>query len=392
MQNMIKRKTASMAKTLASEFKVLAIVGPRQSGRTTLCRSVFAGKPYVSLESPDDLRFAQDDPRGFLAEFPDGAVIDEVQRVPDLFSYLQGIVDERREPGQFILTGSQHFGLMDRISQSLAGRVGFLQLLPFCYRELVSGKVAPESLSEALFKGGYPPLYDQPLVPHRWLDAYLTTYVERDVRQLINVRDLNAFRLFVRLCAGNIGQLLNMSRIGSDVGVDQKTVRAWVGILEASFIVRLLQPHHRNFRKRMVKTPKLYFHDVGLAARLLGIDAPDQLTTHAMRGPLFENWVITELMKERAARGESDNLYFWRSHSGREIDVIVDRGTSLDPIEIKSGQTIASDWFAELNNWQELAGEIAGPATLVYGGDRKQTRSGVRVVPWQKLATAIDRK
>ena len=247
---MISRQSAKLAKKLAREFKVVAVVGPRQAGKTTLARAVFADKQYVSLEEPDNLQFAREDPRRFFEQYPDGAVIDEAQRCPDLFSYLQGIVDERNTAGQFILTGSQHFGLMETITQSLAGRVGFLRLLPFSFGELRSAGCAPDSVESMLFKGGYPPLYDQPVVPERWLDAYITTYVERDVRQLINVRDLSAFQLFVRLCAANVGQLLNMSRIGADVGIDQKTVRAWFGLLESSFIAFRLLPHFRNFRKR----------------------------------------------------------------------------------------------------------------------------------------------
>jgi len=316
------------------------VVGPRQSGKTTLARAVFEGKPYVSLEEPDNLQFARDDPRRFLDQYPVGAVIDEVQRCPDLFSYLQGIVDERNTPGQFILTGSRHFGFMESITQSLAGRVGFLRLLPFSYGELKSADCAPDSVELTLFKGGYPPIYDQPVVPERWLDSYITTYVERDVRQLINVRDLSAFQLFLRLCAANVGQMLNASRLGADVGIDQKTVRAWIGLLESSFVAFRLQPHFRNFRKRLVKTPKLYFCDSALATRLLGIETPEQLVTHPQRGALFENWVIAELLKGRGERGKGDNLFFWRSHVGHEIDVIADRGDSLLPIVIKRGATV----------------------------------------------------
>ncbi len=387
---MITRQSAELAKQLAGEFKLVAVVGPRQSGKTTLARAVFANKRYVSLEEPDNLQFAREDPRGFLAQHPDGAVIDEAQRCPDLFSYLQGIVDERNIPGQFILTGSQHFGLMESITQSLAGRVGFLRLLPFSLKELQRARLAPDSVELMLFKGGYPPLYDQPVVPERWLDAYTTTYVERDVRQLINVRDLSAFQLFLRLCAANVGQMLNASRLGGDVGIDQKTVRAWIGLLESSFIAFRLQPHFRNFRKRLVKTPKLYFYDPALATRLLGIESPEQLVTHAQRGALFENWVITELLKGRGARGKGDNLFFWRSHIGHEIDIIADRGDLLVPVEIKSGATIASDWFDSLQKWLDLAGSVAGNPTLVYGGRGRQSRKGIDVLPWNEIEHLAD--
>jgi len=381
----INRQSADLAQQLAREFKIVAVVGPRQSGKTTLARAVFSTKRYVGLEEPDNLQFAREDPRRFLDQYPKGAVIDEAQRCPDLFSYLQGIVDERSNSGQFILTGSQHFGLMESITQSLAGRVGFLRLLPFSLNELQSANCAPGSVDLMLFKGGYPPLYDQPVVPERWLDAYITTYVERDVRQLINVRDLSAFQLFMRLCAANVGQMLNASRLGGDVGIDQKTVRAWIGLLESSFIAFRLQPHFRNFRKRLVKTPKLYFYDTALAARLLGIESPEQLVTHPLRGALFENWVVAELLKGRGARGKSDNLFFWRSHIGHEIDVLADRGDLLLPIEIKAGTTIASDWFAGLQKWLDLAGSVAGQPTLVYGGRARQSRRGINVLPWNEI-------
>ena len=271
------------------------------------------------------------------------------------------------------------------MTQSLAGRVGFLRLLPFSHGELRNAGCAPDSIELMLFKGGYPPLYDQPVVPERWLDAYITTYVERDVRQLINVRDLSAFQLFVRLCAANVGQLLNMSRIGADVGIDQKTVRAWFGLLESSFITFRLQPHFRNFRKRLVKTPKLYFYDPALAVRLLGIDSPSQLAMHPLRGVLFENWVIVELLKGRGVRGKSDNLYFWRSHTGHEVDVIVDQGDRLRPIEVKSGATIASDWLENLRRWIDLAGPAASNPTLVYGGHSRQLRRDIDVIPWSEI-------
>ena len=375
---------------MAREFKIVAIIGPRQAGKTTLARSVFSDMPYVSLETPDDLQFAREDPRRFLGQYPEGAVIDEAQRCPDLFSYLQGIVDGKNRPGQFILTGSQHFGLMENLTQSLAGRVGFLRLLPFSLAELQSAGRAPCAVDEMLFKGGYPPLYDQPVVPERWLDAYITTHLERDVRLLVNVRDLNPFQFFIRLCAGSIGQLLNLSRLGGDVGVDQKTIRSWLGILESSFIAFRLQPHHRNFRKRLVKTPKLYFYDPALAVRLLGIESADQLVTHPLRGALFENWVITELLKGRGARGKSDNLYFWRSHVGHEVDIIAEHGERLMPVEIKSGATIASDWFASLHSWLDMAGPVAQNPTLVYGGDRRQSRSGLEILPWQEIGALAE--
>lgn len=379
---MIPRQAAAFAANLARAFKVLAIIGPRQSGKTTLVRSLFSDKAYVNLEEPDQRTYAREEPRRFLAQYPRGAIFDEAQHCPDLFSYLQGPVDAEPTPGQFILTGSQHFGLVERITQSLAGRVGFVRLLPFSLGELTSGGVRPSSLEEVLYIGGYPPVYDQPVTPEWWYNAYITTYVERDVRQLINVRDLIVFQRFMALCAGHIGQLLNTTRMGADLGVTHNTVRAWLALLEASFVLFRLRPHHRNFRKRLIKTPKLYFYDTGLAARLLGLEAPHQLATHPMRGPLFENWVVADLLKQRGNRGKADNFFFWRNHTGLEVDLLADQGQSLLPVEIKAGSTVAADWFRPLACWRTLAGDAGGAPWLVYGGDQRQQRQGVEIVPW----------
>jgi uncharacterized protein len=387
---MIPRQSAKLAATLAEQFKILAIIGPRQAGKTTLAQAVFPDRPYVSLETPDEAAFARDDPLAFFSRFPEGAIIDEAQRCPHLFSYLQGIVDATRRPGQFILTGSQHFGLMEGLTQSLAGRVGFLRLLPLSLGEIQNTSASPKSLKDILFSGGYPPLYDQPVTVQQWLDAYITTYTERDVRQVANVQDLNSFQLFLRLCAGNVGQLLNLSRIGNDVGVSHNTIHSWIGILETSFILFRLQPHHTNFRKRLVKTPKFYFYDTGLAARLLGIESPDQLMTHSSRGALFENWVITEFLKGRSARGKRDNFFFWRSNIGNEIDLVAEQAEQLMPVEIKSGATIAPDWLTAFEAWLALAGSVAKAPHIVYGGEEAQSRKGIRILPWRQIASLAD--
>ncbi|MCK9463546.1 MAG: ATP-binding protein [Proteobacteria bacterium] len=386
----IPRTAETMLLTMAREFPAIAITGPRQSGKTTLARHIFPDAPYVSLEDPDTRGLALRDPRRFLDLYATGAVLDEVQRCPEIFSYLQGVIDELKTAGRFVLTGSQHFGLMERISQSLAGRVGLLNLLPFSFEELSRGGQEPPSLETAIFQGGYPPLYSAPAAPERWLNAYIATYLERDMRQLIHVREIDAFQRFMRLCAANIGQLVNMARIGSDCGVDQKTVKAWLTILETSFIVYRLRPHHENFRKRLVKAPKLYFTDTGLAARLLGIESASQLSTHPIRGALFENWVVAELLKGRFHRAKSDDLFFWRDNTGHEVDVIVDRAGKLLPIEIKSGMTISTDWFDGLERWRRMAEGRSARPVLVYGGRERQSREVAEVVPWREIGTLAE--
>jgi len=379
---MITRKAEKALRDLAGQFKAVAIIGPRQSGKTTLSRFVFPDKPYVSLENPDTRRFAYEDPRGFLAQFPDGAVLDEVQRQPELFSYLQQILDESRSPGKFIITGSNNFLLQANISQSLAGRIAYLVLLPFSISEL--SLPDDQKLGELLFNGFYPPVFDQPVQPVVWYVNYLRTYVERDVRQLKNITDLNTFERFLKLCAGRTGQLLNMSALAIETGVDNKTIASWIGVLENSFIVYRLQPHHRNFNKRVVKMAKLYFYDTGLACSLLGIQNASQLQYHPLSGSLFENFVIGELVKSRFNRALGNNLYFWRDNVGHEIDVIIDHGTSLYPVEIKSGQTVTQEYFRNLMFWQSMTGDT--PATVVYAGATRQQRSnGVEVIPWKEL-------
>jgi hypothetical protein len=368
---------------MAAQFKAVAVTGPRQSGKTTLTRKVFPDKPYVSLEAPDLRTRAIQDPRQFLSQFPDGCILDEVQRAPELFSYLQTRLDASPEAGQFILTGSQQFGMMEQISQTLAGRVGLLKLLPFSLSELPQSK--PVSLNETLWNGGYPPIFDQKIDARFWYDAYITTYVERDVRQILQVQDTHLFQRFLALCAANIGQLFNASRIGSDCGLNHGTVGKWLSVLEASYVAFRLQPHHKNYRKRLVKTPKIYFYDVGLAIRLLGIETPQQLNMHPLRGALFENWVILELLKDRFNQGLRNNLSFWRNNTGHEIDVLLESGGQLMPIEIKSGQTLASDWLEGLRKWLLLAGNEAHRPKVIYGGDDRWNEDGIEILPWHKI-------
>ncbi len=382
---LIPRTAEKILTALSKSYPALVVTGPRQSGKTTLTQIVFPNKLYVSLEEIDMRDFATNDPRGFLNQYPDGAILDEVQRCPDLFSYLQSRLDEDKRMGLFILTGSQQFGLISGISQSLAGRVAKISLLPFSLHELQKAKKAPETIEALLFKGLYPPIHDRALAPHIWYNNYISTYLERDVRQLINVRDLSTFQNFVRMCAARTGQLLNLSSLASDCGITHNTAKAWISVLEASYIVHLLQPHHRNFNKRLIKSPKLYFHDSGLAARLLNIQTADQLMTHPARGQLFETWVVSEFLKYRFNNALSSNLYFWRDSTGHEVDILIEQADKLLPIEIKSGQTVASDFFDSLKKFQKLAGDSVGSAALIYGGVQGQQRETVKVVPWKRI-------
>ncbi len=384
---MIKRTAYDTITRLAKGFPVIAITGPRQSGKTTLARSAFPDKPYLTLEDPDTRMLAESDPRGLLAAYPDGLILDEAQRSPQIFSYLQSFVDEHLVPGKYVLTGSQQFGLMSGITQSLAGRVGMIQLLPFAMDELNSADQLPDVLNRLMFYGMYPPLYDRDLAPADWFPAYVNTYVERDVRQLINIRDLSAFQRFIRMCAARTGQLLNLSSLASDCGITHNTAAAWISVLEASYIIFLLRPHFSNFNKRMVKTPKLYFIDTGLAAWLLGIREQEQLAFHAQRGALFENLVVTEFLKGRFNKGQQADLYFWRDSKGLEVDLVLDDGSSLKPVEIKSGQTVVPDFMISIRKWCEISGAPNRPAWLVYGGAKGHANGNIAIVPWSELAT-----
>lgn len=381
---MIPRKAEHELRNLAAQFKAVAVVGPRQSGKTTLVRLVFGQKPYVNLENPDVRRYALEDPRGFLSDYPQGAILDEVQRVPELFSYLQQILDETVSNGLFILTGSNNFLLQESISQSLAGRVGYLNLLPLSLEE-INDKSNNNTL---LFKGGYPALYNEVTNPVKWYANYISTYVERDVRLLKNITDLVAFEHFLRLCAGRVGQLLNMSSLAVEVGVDVKTIGSWISVLETSFIVFRLQPYFENYNKRIVKMPKLYFYDTGLAVALLGVENAGQLALHPFRGNLFENMIVTDFLKRRFNAGKSNNLFFWRDNVGNEIDLLLAKGNSRIPIEIKSGQTVTGDYLKGILFWNKMTQSEGG--FVVYGGDMKQNRSnGIRIVPFKEMNSII---
>ena len=382
---MIPRAAESLVLELLAGFPIVTVTGPRQSGKTTLARKVLPDRPYRSLEDPDVRERALDDPRGFLAQLPDGGLLDEVQRAPELFSYLQTHVDSDGRMGLFMLTGSQQFGLLSGISQSLAGRSAFLELLPLSQRELEADGLSPGDLNHRILTGGFPALFDRPVTTRRWFPAYVTAYVERDVRQLLKVLDLDAFQRFVRLCAGRSGQLLNLSSLANDCGITHNTAKAWISVLEASYLVFLLQPHHANFNKRLVKSPKLYFIDTGLLCWLLGIQQPEQLDAHPLRGPIFETFVIAELRKAWVNSGERPMFYFWRDSNGNEVDLLIETGAKLLPVEIKSGQTVNRDYFKTLERWTDMAGTMATDPTLIYAGDDEQVRRGIRVLGWRQL-------
>jgi len=383
----IPRQAESTIQTLFQGFPIVVITGPRQSGKSTLARHVFADRPYVSLEEPDEAEFASIDPRGFLERFPDGAVVDEIQRQPELLSYLQTRVDLDGRMNLFLLTGSQQFGLMSEVTQSLAGRAGMVELLPFSLPELLAVGMSPESPEDLIFTGLYPPLHDRRISPGLWYPNYVRTHIERDVRQMLDISSVSAFRSFVYLCAGRAGQLLNLSSLANDCGIAPNTAKAWLSVLEASYIIYLLRPHHKNFNKRVIKTPKLYFHDPGLAAWLLGIENKNQLANHAYRGALFETWVISELLKSRYNAGQPSNVFYWRDRTGNEIDALLDQGDGLVPVEIKSGRTLTQSFFQGLQKWVRLAGQNAKTPYLVFAGDKGQQRQGVTVVPWHDVGS-----
>ncbi|WP_419947037.1 ATP-binding protein [Candidatus Poriferisodalis sp.] len=386
---MIEREITSLLQRLARASPVVTVTGPRQSGKTTLCRATFDGMRYLNLENPDEREFAQTDPRGFLALARGGAVIDEIQRVPQLLSYIQGEVDETGRAGQFVLTGSEQFRLSDAVGQSLAGRTALLRLLPFSLAERARTG-ASDDIDEIIATGFYPRIYDEGLEPSRALADYFETYVERDVRRTNEIRNLTNFRRFVRLCAGRVGQLLNLNSLGTDVGISHGTAREWLTILERSYIVFLLQPYHANIRKRLVKSPKMYFCDTGLASYLIGIDHPSQVAAHPLRGQLFENIAVTEALKQRLNRGRDPRLTFFRDSNGLECDLLCETGEGIAAMEIKSSTTVTSSFFTSLHKVAELVPDVASK-TVVYGGAQHTQRNGADVVPLAGVAGVLDR-
>jgi predicted AAA+ superfamily ATPase len=386
LHEMISREAGETILKLALSFKAVALNGPRQSGKTTLLKRIFPGKKYVTLENLQERNFALSDPVQFLAQFPDGAILDEVQRAPELFSYLQQVLDEDSRKGLFILSGSNNFLLLESISQSLAGRVGYLDLLPFCLSEISRCPSPPQLINDVIFGGGYPAIAFEKITPQLWFPSYVRTYIERDVRQIKNISDLTLFQRLLYLCAGRVGQQINLSGLANDAGLDYKTVQSWLAIMQASYIVFQLPPYYKNFNKRVVKSSKLYFYDTGLACYLLGITDATQLQIHPSKGPLFENFVVSELLKNRNNAGTRNNLFYFRDSAGNEIDVLIDNGNSQIPIEVKAGETINQDFFKGLKYWSRLTGQSEG--VLLYAGAKSGIKqSGYAIENWQNIGS-----
>lgn len=389
---MIKRDISQIIKKAIKEYPVVLLTGPRQSGKTTLVRKFFSQYAYTNLEDLETRSFAENDPKGFLGQFQNGAIIDEVQRAPNLLSQIQVMVDNKKKNGQFILTGSQNFLLLEKASQSLAGRVAIFNLLPFSMAELKNAgvKLSGSEAAEFMFKGFYPKLYDQNIDISRYYANYIQTYVERDIRLIKNISNLNAFKRFLDLCAGRSGQILNYSSLAVDAGVNQATAKDWISLLETSFIIFLLRPHHRNFNKRIVKMPKLYFYDTGLACSLLGIASAFELNDHYLKGGLFESFIISEFMKARFNAGLAPNAFYWRDKTGHEVDLLLENGGKIIPVEIKSGQTIADDFFDGLKYYNKLAGSSPENSFVIYAGQQVQKRSSGNITPWSNLSKIIN--
>lgn len=377
-----------------AKFPAIAILGPRQSGKTTLAKKVFKNHTFLSMEDPDIRDFAKSDPKGFLLEHENkhGIILDEFQYIPEILSYIQLEIDEKKRLGYFILTGSQNFLVNESITQSLAGRIGIVTLLPLSLNELISNKLCSKNSHETIFKGGYPRLYADNFLPEKFYPSYLHTYIERDVRQLVNVKNLSTFKMFMKLCAGRVGQILNLSDLSTACGIMRKTANEWLSILEASYILFRLQPYFKNYNKRVIKKPKLYFYDTGLACSLLNIKSHSDLSMSMFKGPLFENLIISDIFKQFHNAGNEPSLYYWRDKNGNiEVDGLLDYGVQQIPIELKSGQTITPEFFIGLNEWNKIAGMDPTSGYLIYGGELVQKRKFGNVLGWKAAANILER-
>lgn len=383
---MLYRQISEELRRLANSYPVVTVTGPRQSGKTTLCRTIFREKKYVNLESLADRNFAASDPRGFIARFPDGAVLDEIQRVPELLSEIQVDVDEKGTNGRFILTGSRNFEMMANVSQSLAGRTALLKLLPFSYQEL-RNEYPEKNQDELLFAGFYPRIYDKKLEPSEAASFYIATYLEREVRSILNVKDLGSFETFLKICAGRTAQLVNSNAVSEEIGVSHNTVKQWLTVLEESYVIKLVRPYHANVNKRLIKSPKLYFLDTGLACFLLGIQKAEQIATHPLRGALFETFAFSELLKSRLNAALTENIYFYRDQSGLEIDFILDYGIECETIEVKSAKSLHPDFFKNLRAFGKLYPAVR-KSSLLYGGEETVSYLGSTAVGWRDFGGA----
>jgi predicted AAA+ superfamily ATPase len=381
---MIQRGAANKIKQLARKFPAVGLLGPRQSGKTTLAKELFPNKPYISFENQDNVLLATKDPRAFLGQYKNGAIFDEIQRVPQLLSYMQGVIDAQpNKVGLFIITGSQNLLLLESISQTLAGRIAFIHLLPFSFTELEGSKYGKQSLNKLILNGGYPRLYDKKINPVDYYPNYLLTYVERDVRQIKNISSLALFQRFLKVCASRVGQEVNYTSIGNDTGVDQKTIMSWFGILEASFIAFRLQPFYKNLGKRLTQMPKLYFYDTGLCCSLLELETESHVNTHPLRGALFENLIILELLKARYNNGQRGNLFYWRDRTGNEIDVLIDQSSQVIPVEIKTASTFNTDYVKGINYWKKVNPDTK-KAFVIYTGKSAFLDSS-QILNWKDL-------
>ena len=375
---------------MASKFPVLSITGPRQSGKTTLCKTVFEDYTYVSLENPDIRQFAHTDPKGFLTQYNKYVIFDEVQNVPELFSYIQSIVDESEINGQFILSGSQNFLLSQQISQSLAGRTYIFHLLPLSLEELRPTDYNFKDLTKHIFYGGYPRIFKNNIQPKDFYPSYIQTYLERDLRSIANVHDLNTFQQFIKICAGRVGQLINTNAMANQIGITHKTVKSWLSILETSFIIYTLKPWHKNFNKRIIKSPKLYFYDTGLACNLLGLNKASDIDVHFAKGALFENFIISEIKKNNFNSNNNKELYFWRDNTGHEIDLVMEESNHAKFIEIKSSKTVNTSFFKNLDYLYRISENEKNKRFIVYGGEDVQKRTDYDILPWNNINSMLD--